>query len=136
MEVKINKEIRDYQESMFFGLSLRQCIFSLLAVAAAVGVYFTAHGAVGFDVGWICILAAAPFAACGFVRYHGLTAEQFVVVWFRSEFLAPERLTCVPENSYAAAILPALEAEQAENSKWCRKQWKRNKNFYMEDNAI
>ena len=38
MEVKINKEIRDYQESMFFGLSLRQCIFSLLAVAAAVGV--------------------------------------------------------------------------------------------------
>ena len=136
MEVKINKEIRDYQESMFFGLSLRQCIFSLLAVAAAVGVYFAAHDAVGFDVGWICILAAAPFAACGFVKYHGLTAEQFVVVWFRSEFLAPERLTCVPENTYAAAILPALEAEQAENIKWCRKQWKRNKNYYMEDNAI
>ena len=72
MEVRINKEIRDYQESMFFGLSLRQCIFSLLAVAAAVGVYFAVHDAVGFDVGWICILAAAPFAACGFVRYHGL----------------------------------------------------------------
>lgn len=136
MEIRINKEIRDYQESMFFGLSLRQCIFSLLAVAAAVGVYFAAHDAVGFDVGWICILAAAPFAACGFVRYHGLTAEQFVVVWFRSEFLAPERLTCVPENSYAAAILPTLEAEQAENIKWCRKQWKHNKNYYMEDNAI
>lgn len=136
MEVRINKEIRDYQESMFFGLSLRQCIFSLLAVAAAVGVYFAAHDAVGFDVGWICILAAAPFAACGFVRYHGLTAEQFVVVWFRSEFLAPERLTCVPENTYAAAILPALEEEQATNIKWCRKQWKRNKNYYTEENAI
>lgn len=136
MEVKINKEIRDYQESMFFGLSLRQCIFSLLAVAAAVGVYFAAHDAVGFDVGWICILAAAPFAACGFVKYHGLTAEQFVVVWFRSEFLAPERLTCVPENTYAAAILPALEAEQAENIKWCRKQWKHNENYYMEESLI
>ncbi len=136
MEVRINKEIRDYQESMFFGLSLRQCIFSLLAVAAAVGVYFAAHDAVGFDVGWICILAAAPFAACGFVRYHGLTAEQFVVVWFRSEFLAPERLTCVPENSYAAAILPALEAEQAENIKWCRKQWKKNKHFYEQEESL
>jgi len=136
MEVKINKEIRDYQESMFFGLSLRQCIFSLLAVAAAVGVYFAAHDAVGFDVGWICILAAAPFAACGFVRYHGLTAEQFVVVWFRSEFLAPERLTCVPENAYAAAILPALEAEQAENIKWCRKQWKKNKHFYEQEESL
>lgn len=136
MEVRINKEIRDYQESMFFGLSLRQCIFSLLAVAAAVGVYFAAHDAVGFDVGWICILAAAPFAACGFVRYHGLTAEQFVVVWFRSEFLAPERLTCVPENSNAAAILPALEAEQAENIKWCRKQWKKNKHFYEQEESL
>ena len=136
MEIRINKEIRDYQESMFFGLSLRQCIFSLLAVAAAVGVYFAAHDAVGFDVGWICILAAAPFAACGFVRYHGLTAEQFVVVWFRSEFLAPERLTCVPENAYAAAILPALEAEQAENIKWCRKQWKKNKHFYEQEESL
>ena len=135
MEVRINKEIRDYQESLFVGLSLRQCIFSLLAVAAAVGVYFAAHDAVGFDVGWICILAAAPFAACGFVRYHGLTAEQFVVVWFRSEFIAPERLTCVPENTYAAAILPALEAEQAENIKWCRKQWKKNKHFYEQEES-
>ena len=135
MEVRINKEIRDYQESMFFGLSLRKCIFSLLAVAAAVGVYFAAHDAVGFDVGWICILAAAPFAACGFGRYHGLTAEQFVVVWFRSEFIAPERLTCVPENTYAAAILPALEAEQAENIKWCRKQWKKNKHFYEQEES-
>ncbi len=29
MEVKINREIRNYTESMFFGLSLRQFIFSV-----------------------------------------------------------------------------------------------------------
>ena len=40
MEVKMNKEIRNYQESMFMGLNLRQCIFSLLAIAVAVGIYF------------------------------------------------------------------------------------------------
>ena len=34
MEVKINKEIRNYTESMFFGLSLRQFIFSVLACAS------------------------------------------------------------------------------------------------------
>ena len=28
MEVKMNKEIRDYQESMFMGLDLRQCVCS------------------------------------------------------------------------------------------------------------
>lgn len=42
MEVRINKEVRDYQESLFFGLSLRQLVFALLAVTAAVGVYFGA----------------------------------------------------------------------------------------------
>ena len=32
IEVRINKEVRDYQESLFFGLSLRQFLFALLAV--------------------------------------------------------------------------------------------------------
>lgn len=27
MEIKINREIRDYKENIFFGLSLRQLIF-------------------------------------------------------------------------------------------------------------
>ena len=40
MEVKINREIRNYSESVFFGLSMRQCIFSVLAIAVAVGLYF------------------------------------------------------------------------------------------------
>ena len=35
MEVRINKEVRNYQESLFFGLSLRQLLFALLAVAVA-----------------------------------------------------------------------------------------------------
>lgn len=33
MEVKINREIRNYTEAMFFGLSLRQFIFSVCACA-------------------------------------------------------------------------------------------------------
>lgn len=31
MEVKINREIREYTESMFFGLSMRQFVFSVMA---------------------------------------------------------------------------------------------------------
>ena len=40
MEIKINREIREYKENMFFGLSLRQLVFSLLACGVAVGIYF------------------------------------------------------------------------------------------------
>ena len=40
MEIKINREIREYKENMFFGLSLRQLVFSVLSCGVAVGIYF------------------------------------------------------------------------------------------------
>ena len=40
MEVKINKDVREYTESMFFGLSLRQFVFSFIALIVAVVIYF------------------------------------------------------------------------------------------------
>ena len=39
MEIKINKEIRTYRETLFFGLSVRQFICSVLAVSVAVALY-------------------------------------------------------------------------------------------------
>ena len=40
MEIKINREIREYTEAMYFGLSLRQFICAVLACGVAVGLYF------------------------------------------------------------------------------------------------
>lgn len=86
LEVKINKEIQSYSESMFFGLSMRQCGFSLAAMLVAVGLCFLLKPYVGTEtVSWMCILGAAPFAAMGFMNYRGMTAEQFAWAWFRSE---------------------------------------------------
>ena len=66
MEVKINREIRNYTESMFFGLSMRQFVFSVLACGVAVGLYFLLSPYAGTEtVSWMCILGAAPFAALG-----------------------------------------------------------------------
>ena len=54
MEVKINREIRNYTEAMFFGLSLRQFIFSICACGVAVGIYFLLKPYVGTEtVSWI-----------------------------------------------------------------------------------
>lgn len=93
LEVKINREIRNYTESMFFGLSLRQFIFSVLACGVAVGLYFLLKPYVGTEtVSWMCILGAAPFAALGFIQYHGMNAEQFIWAWIKSEILVPKRL--------------------------------------------
>lgn len=111
MEVKMNKEIRDYQESMFFGLNFRQCFFSVLAILTAVGIYFVTRRVLTEDVrGWFCILGAAPFAACGFSKYHGMTAEQFLWAVIKSEVLYPKRLVFQSENLYYACMEETLLA--------------------------
>ena len=98
MEVKINREIRNYTEAVFFGLSLRQIIFSACA-------------------SWICILAAAPFAALGFVKYNGMTAEKFVIAWVKSEFLTPKKLTFKSTNTYYELMKPVIEQKEKEAMK-------------------
>lgn len=100
--MRINKEVRDYQESLFFGLSLRQFLFALLAVIVAVGVYFGLRNVVGSgEIGWICVLAAFPFALGGFFSYNGMTLERFILAFIRSELLYPKRLVFKSDNLYA-----------------------------------
>ena len=110
MEVKINKEIQSYSESMFFGLSMRQCSFSLAAMLVAVGLYFLLKPYVGTEtVSWMCILGAAPFAALGFVKYNGMTAEKFIWAWIRSEFLEPKEIRFESSNFYYEALKDKID---------------------------
>lgn len=118
MEVKINREIRNYTESVFFGLSLRQLIFSVCAVIVAVGLYFLLKPVVGTEtVSWMCILGAAPFAALGFVKYNGMTAEKFIWAWLKSEFLIPKKLVFHPTNTYFELMKPSMEKKAKEGMK-------------------
>ena len=110
MEVKINKDIREFSESIFFGLTMRQFIFSLLACVIAVILYFTLKPFFGIEtLSWICILGAAPFAVLGFVKYNGMTAEKFIVAFIKSEFITPKRLTFKSRNIYAEVFKPTIE---------------------------
>ena len=116
MEVKINREIRQYTESMFLGLSLRQFFFSVIAVAVAVTLYFILRPHFGTEtVSWMCILGAAPFAALGFITYHGMTAEQFLRAWLRSEVMEPGKLHCEVTDLYYEAIRDRLREYEKEN---------------------
>ena len=97
--MKINKEIQRYQESILFGLSLRQMVF-------AVGAYFGLKPLIGAaEVGWVCMLAAFPFAMCGFFTYNGMPAERFLLAVIRTEILCPRTLAYHPQNLYAELLL-------------------------------
>ena len=105
MEVKINKEIRNYTETIFFGLSLRQFIFSFLSCAIAVVIYFSFKDKMNLEMlSWLCIISAVPFAAMGFIKYNGMFMEEFIIVWLKSELLVPKKLKFVSNNIYYNAL--------------------------------
>lgn len=49
---------------------------------------------------FLYIVAAFPFAAIGFLRYNGMTAEQFIWAWIKSMILTPRVLTIGNCNYY------------------------------------
>lgn len=99
MEIKINKEIRVYRETLFFGLSVRQFICSVLAVGVAVVLYFSLSRVLDQETAsWVCIVGAAPVAAAGFFQYNGLTLERFLWAWLKSEVIMAGKRVWRAEN--------------------------------------
>ena len=129
MEVKINKDIRDFSESIFFGLSMRQFIFSIMACLVAVVLYFLLKPFFGIEtLSWVCILAASPFAALGFIKYNGMTAEEFVIAFIKSEILMPRHLTFNSQNIYAEDFKGIIDKKLKQGILKPQKKHKEKKN--------
>lgn len=117
MEVKINKDIREYTESIVLGLSIRQCFFSVVACFMAVIFYFIFIDKLGMEVtSWLCMLSAVPFAALGFVHYQGMNAEQIFRTAVRSLILTHRELSFQPVNIYYQILKPVFKKHIKEES--------------------
>lgn len=77
LEIKIPKEVRQHKETIFFGLSARQ---------------------------FLCALLAVGIAAAGFFHYNGLTLEQFVWAFLKSQVLCAGIRVFRSENIYYKAL--------------------------------
>ena len=115
MQIKINKEVKDYTESIFFGMSMRQCVFSALACIVAIGIYFLTIDKLGIETtSWLCILGAAPFAALGFITYQSMNAEEIIISFMRSFLLSRQKLISKPYNLYYEIFKDTFEKYKKE----------------------
>ena len=118
MEVRVNKDIKEYKENMFFGLTLRQFIFSILGCAVAVVLYFALKEKLGLEVAtWVCVLGVAPFAALGFLRYNGMPAEQVFIAWLKTRWINPRKYLSQPSSYYYEAMAESIAINQGSLSK-------------------
>ena len=118
MEVKVNKEIREYSENMFFGLTMRQFFFSVLGCMMAVGIYFLCRDALGTEfTTWLCVLGVLPFAALGFVTYNGMPAEKIALAYIKSRIIYPRRYICRPTSMYYTLLEDGILEKQGKKKR-------------------
>lgn len=94
IEIKIPKEITEYKEKFLFGLTVRQFVSAVAALAVCIPLYIFGRDFLGDDVvGWLIILVAIPIFAFGFFRYDGMPFEKFLVMIYRQKWVEPQRRT-------------------------------------------
>lgn len=92
IEIKIPKEITDYKEKFLFGLTVRQLVSAVVALAICVPLFIFGKDYLGEDlVGWIIILVAIPVFAFGFFRYDGMPFEKFLALIYRQKWVEPQK---------------------------------------------
>ena len=78
IEIRIPKEIKNYREKLFFGLTLRLCICAGVSLVICVPLYIFGNKFLPQEaVSWAVILIAAPLMFTGFFRYNDMAFEQF-----------------------------------------------------------
>ena len=93
IEIRIPKEIKNYREKLFFGLTLRQCICAGAALLVCVPLYIFGNKFLPQEaVSWAVILIAAPLMFAGFFRYNDMQFEQFAVEFFYHYFTPQKRV--------------------------------------------
>lgn len=88
MEIKVNKDIRQYKETLFLGLTMRQAVCSVLALGVAVGLFFLLRPALGTEgVSWVCIARRGPLCRCRIFQLPWHDPRTIRLAWFKSEWL-------------------------------------------------
>ncbi len=94
IEIKIPKEITDYKEKFLFGLTVRQFVSAVAALAICVPLFVFGKDFIGEDIiGWLIILIAVPIFAFGFFKYDGMPFEKFLAMLYRQKWVEPQRRT-------------------------------------------
>ena len=93
IEIRIPKEIKNYREKLFFGLTLRQCLCAGAALLICVPLYIFGNRFLPQEaVSWVVILVAVPLMLTGFFRYNDMMFEHFAAEWLFQNLTPQKRV--------------------------------------------
>jgi len=121
IEVKVDKDVREYQEKTLLNLTARQLVCSIIALVVSGYLFYTIVFEPQFFqktdttnnisieeqvkqqedrtemISWVVILVVLPIIGIGFLRPNGMTVEKFVFCFVTDKVL-PKRRVYKPKN--------------------------------------
>ncbi len=123
--IKIPKEIREYKEKIFFGLTARQLIATVLAIAVCVPLYIFGKKFLGEElVSWLVIGIAMPIMAIGYVTKNGMPFEKYARVIIQRQVLFPQKTNFKSINYWRSLQKKAEKEEELMYDKRKMSQYK------------
>lgn len=93
IDVRIPKEITEYQEKILFGMSIRQLICAFVAVVVGGGTYMLLQEPIGPDnASTVLMFEVLPIFAFGFIKPKGFKTEQYLKILIKHRFTPQKRI--------------------------------------------
>lgn len=126
MNISINKDIERYKESIVMGLTAKQLICSVIALALGAGIVLSTYKHVGINSSSIhSNTCSGTIALNGFYEYQGMSFTEMMKRKFRCLFMSPQ-LTYISEEG--EEMLKELQAEELNKQKIADKKSRKLKN--------
>ena len=80
MQIPVNKNLDEYKDDFYKGLTLKQTVLSVLTVSVGTGVFLVLYSICGMGQTaalYLAVLAALPLAASGFLKVHGMSLPEY-----------------------------------------------------------
>lgn len=80
MQIPINKNLDEYKDDFYKGLTLKQTILSVATVIVGTGIFLFFHSMCGIGQTtalYLAIISALPVAASGFLKIHGMSLPEY-----------------------------------------------------------
>ena len=81
MQIPVNKDLDSYRDDFFKGLTLKQTVLSITAVAAGTAAFLLGRYAFGLSESvcfYLALPVVFPVAASGFLKIHGMAPAEYI----------------------------------------------------------
>ena len=87
MDIELSEDFQYYKESFILGLTVKQAIFSILALGTGTAIVLLLYNKIGITLScYVATPFVVPLALTGFYNYHGLSFWQFASKLIRYSF--------------------------------------------------